>query len=34
LRNSVVVGFLGCARKTVDDVSDKLSASVFSVCAV
>jgi len=33
-RNSVVVDVLGYARKTVVDVSEKLSASVFSVCAV
>jgi hypothetical protein len=32
--NSVVVGVLGCARKIVDDVSEKLSASVFIVYAV
>jgi len=32
--NSVVVGILGCARKIVDDVSEKLSASIFSVYAV
>jgi hypothetical protein len=29
-----VVGVLGCARKIVDDVSEILSASIFSVYAV
>jgi hypothetical protein len=33
-RNCVVVGDVGCACKTVDDVSEKLSASSFSVFAV